>query len=148
MCYTVLLSTSSAIDLEQYNSELVTFSNDFSASQATEKLSYQHKWQVSSKSGCSCTFRHLHSTELGFGTPVDWFPEEADEISATLQFIKIIRALVANGAEVDCIDSWESSNKKTTLEELNVDLAQISDEEFRFFENYHFIFNCSTGLKR
>ena len=50
---------------------------------------------VGSKSGCSCTFRHLYSIELGFGEPVDWYPEEPDAIEATIQLASTIRRLAA-----------------------------------------------------
>ena len=89
--------------------------------------------------GCSCSFRHLYSIELGFSEPVDWYPEEEDEIKATLEVIKVIRGLLEGGAEVDCIDAWEGDSPHP-LTELEVDLGEISDEAFRFYENHHFIF--------
>ena len=54
---------------------------------------------------------------------------------------------LALAKKVDCIDIWESS-KACALQYLKVDLAKVSDEKFRFFENYHFIFDCSTGQER
>jgi hypothetical protein len=95
---------------------------------------------VGSKSVCSCTFRHLFSTELGFREPVDWFEEDEDEIEATLLFIKIVRRLIDQGYQVDCLDAWYGVAKED-ITEMKVNLENLDDEQFRFFENQHFIFN-------
>jgi hypothetical protein len=81
----------------------------------------------------------LASTELGFGAPVDWYEEEKDEIAATLTFIKIIRKLVNRGGKVDCIDIWSGMDARDILDETVI-LADIEEDQFRFFENYHFHF--------
>jgi|SRR5262245_54395680 len=138
MCYSLLLSTTSNRDLAAHNNELVRFSRDLPTIDAVSDLKHPHKWYVGSRSGCSCSFRHLYSVELGFGEPVRWYEEESDDIEATLQVIAIIRELVAGGESVDCIDAWPTETASTN--ELIVPLATVSDREFRFFENYHFIF--------
>ena len=102
-------------------------------------LRNEHHWYVGSRSGCSCTFRHLFSTELGFSEPVDWYEEDESEIAATLSFIKIIRQLVENGQRVDCIDAWNDAKQDDILERV-VNLKIVNDEQFRFFENHHFVF--------
>ena len=145
MCYVLLLSTTSDTDLAQFNNELVKFSRDLPQIAETDSLRYQYKWYIGSKSGCSCTFRHLYSIELGFGVPVDWYPEEDDGISATMQVIKIIRELVELGESVDCIDSWEHQEMcPVACKDGQVDLSRITNEEFRFFENHHFEFGNAT----
>lgn len=145
MCYVLLLSTSSDQDLTFFNNELERFSRELPTIDEAESLKYRFKWYVGSQSGCSCTFRHLSSTELGFGVPVDWYPEEPEEISATIQVIRIIRDLVGQGESVDCIDAWERHERGPVLgAEVQVDLSGIKNEEFRFFENHHFVFNNST----
>ena len=106
MCYALVLSTTSDEDLQVHNTDLVRFGLDLPDIPELQNLRYPNCWFIGSRSGCSCTFRHLHSPELGFGEPVDWYPEQADEIEATLQAAKIIRKLVAEGHEVDCIDAW------------------------------------------
>jgi len=76
---------------------------------------------------------------------VDWHPEETDEIEATLQAARIIRKLVGEGHEVDCIDAWIGGDKsREQPNTLEVDLAEIEDAEFRFFENHYFSFTIAT----
>ena len=84
MCYSVYLSTDFEGDLSQHSSALIRFEKDFTncEPEIMDLLLYEHPWYVGSKAGCSCTFRHLSSVELGFGKPVDWYAEELDEIEA------------------------------------------------------------------
>ena len=141
MCYVVLLSTTSAEDLARLNSDLLRFSRELPDEPATQALAYPQRWYVGSKTGCSCTFRHLHSIELGFGPPVDWYPEEGDEIAATLEFIAVVRALVEAGARVDCVDAWSGEAGTHGFgEPLGVDLSTLADADFRFFEDRCFDF--------
>ena len=141
MCYVVLLSTTSSVDLGADSSELVKFERELPQGAAIDRLLYPHRWYVGSKSGCSCTFRHLLSTELGFGAPEEWYPEEPDEIAATLELVRVVRRLVEEGERVDCVDAWEHADPSlVSAASRTVDLARISDEEFRFFENHHFVF--------
>jgi hypothetical protein len=142
MCYSLLLSTTSNRDLAASNNELVRFSRDLPAIPEVSDLKYAHKWYVGSRSGCSCSFRHLYSVDLGFGEPVDWSKEEQEDIDATLQVIAMIRSLIVSGESVDCIDAWLRSEASQPTE-LIVSLGTVSDREFRFFENYHFIFTNS-----
>ena len=139
MCYELILSTTSNRDLAASNTELVRFSRDVPAIAEVSDLKYAYKWYVGSRSECSCSFRHLYSVDLGFGEPVDWYKEEQEDIDATLQVIAMIRSLIASGESVDCIDAWPRPDTSGTTE-LMVDLRTVSDREFRFFENYHFIF--------
>ncbi len=141
MCYVVLLSTTSDADLARHNSEFLRFERELPGCAAVAALRYPNRWYVGSKSGCSCTFRHLHSTELGFGPPVDWYPEEADEIAGTLAFVAVVREIVEAGARVDCVDAWtKEAGTNTAGERLEVDLGEVGDADFRFFEDRHFDF--------
>lgn len=145
MCYVLLLSTTSNEDLTAHNNELVRFARELPRLAEAAKLKYPNKWYIGSKSGCSCSFRHLYSIELGFGEPVEWYEEASEELEATTQLIQIIRDLVINGQQVDCIDLWENQEMQLMVQdELEVDLSKIKDSEFRFFENYHFIFSATT----
>lgn len=139
MCYVVLLSTTSGADLGRYDSELLHFERELPEAQVVAALKYPNRWFVGSKSGCSCTFRHLHATELGFGPPVDWYPEEDDEVAGTLEFVAVVRHLVEAGERVDCIDAW-SGEAAADPAVLEVDLGEVADAEFRFFEDRHFDF--------
>jgi hypothetical protein len=73
MCYMVYISTDCADDLSVHTSDLVRFEKPTVEKQrpCPRILKHEHKWFVGSKSGCSCTFRHLcrGSIGLGFGQP-------------------------------------------------------------------------------
>ncbi len=145
MCYVLLLSTDYGGDLTSSNDELVRFSRDVPDVPEVDNLAHPQRWYVGSKSECSCTFRHLHSPELGFGEAVDWFPEEPDELEATRNFIRVVRDLVENGFKVDVIDAWgEKGYVDAEPGEMEVDLAMMRDSEFRFVENYRFEFTSAT----
>lgn len=148
MCFHVYLSTDSDEDLSRENSELVYFEKesiyfekDTIKESIVSMLEYNNKWYVGSKSGCSCTFRHLLSYDIdfGFSKPVDWYEEDEEDIAATLLFIKIVRNIIDRGNMVDCINIWTAANKEDILEKT-INLKRIADNEFRFFENHHFRF--------
>ena len=141
MCYLVYISTDFEGDLSRHNSALIRFEKDFSncAPEVMDLLLYKYSWYVASKAGCSCTFRHLSSIELGFGKPVGWYEEHLDEIEATKIFYDEISGLISQGNKVDCIEIW-SGTKKDHIKRLKVDLSLIARDDFRFFENYHFVF--------
>jgi hypothetical protein len=139
VCYSIYLSTDSDRDLRTENDELVRFRKEAAPESYRSLLRRRHHWYVGSKTVCSCTFRHLSSIELGFMAPVDWYDEGEHEILATLKFIKFVRRMKKLGYQVDCIDVWEGSEKEKIVETF-VDLDEITDGQFRFFENHHFIF--------
>jgi hypothetical protein len=145
MCYMTLLSTTSDNDLTRHNNALVAFSKKFPIVPEKKYLGFSHQWFIGSQDGCSCCFRHLggNSIELGFTIPVDWFHEDAAAIEATHQVCATIRAMVATGAQVDVVDAWaHGQTEAAPLDNtINVNLAQISDDTFRFFENYRFVFS-------
>jgi hypothetical protein len=139
MCYTLFLSTTSSEDLAQFNSEALRFENTIPEGLSFSRLLFPNKWYVGSRTGCSCSFRHLAGPEFDFGVPQDWFPEEQSDIEATLLFIRVVRSLLASGARVDCIDLWQGHDSES-VPWVSVNLGLILDEEFRFFENHHFDF--------
>ncbi len=138
MCYSIYLSTDSNKDLSNENNDLLHLKQEEIKGPIQSILKNEHQWYLGSKSICSCTFRHLHSIELGFSEPVDWYPEDDDEIAATLSFVEIARQIVEQGHQLD-IDIWEGA-AEAEIKELWIDLNDLRDDEFRFFENYHFIF--------
>ena len=142
MCYLVYISTDFEGDLSQHNAALIRFEKNFSdvEPEVLELLQYKHLWYVGSKAGCSCTFRHLLSIELGFGEPVDWYEEQSDEIEATIFFYDVVAGLISEGSRVDCIAIWEKA-QKDQIKRLAVDLLSIPRGAFRFFENHHFVFS-------
>jgi hypothetical protein len=107
--------------------------------EGADLLRHQKKWYVGSKSGCSCTFRRLLSVELGFGEPVDWYPEDDGEVRATAELYRVISRLIAQGHQVDCLDLWTGA-PKGDIKELVVKVQEVSETAFRLFENYHFVF--------
>ena len=140
MCYALILSTTSNEDLSQFNRDDIRFNQQVPDRLPANLLLYPNKWYVGSRTGCSCSFRHLYESDLGFSIPEDWFPEEESDIEATKMFVRIVRSLLAKGEHVDCIDAWEGSSEMA-FSQLPVNLSQILDEEFRFFENHHFDFS-------
>lgn len=143
MCYALLLSTSSDEDLSKHNCEEVRFSRNIADHMPVHQLLYPNRWYVGSRTGCSCSFRHLYQPDLGFGIPEDWFPEEKADIEATKLFVRLVRPLLAKGEGVDCIDAWDGTSDMP-FSKLPLNLSQIHDEEFRFFENHHFDFSISA----
>ncbi len=77
--------------------------------------------------------------QLGFGGPEDWYPETDDAVKATEGFIAVVRKLLDGGDPVDCIDVWAGAEIGRVARQ-EVDLSAVSNREFRFFENYHFVF--------
>lgn len=144
MCYLVYISTDFEGDLSQHNSALISFEKDFTNAdtEIIDLLLYEYHWYVGSKAGCSCTFHHLSSIELGFGKPVYWYEESSDEIEATKIFYDEISSLISQGNKVDCIEIW-AGTKKDQIKRLEVDLSSVPRGAFRFFENHHFVFNNS-----
>ena len=144
MCYTLLLSTSSSEDLSVQNCDLVRFEKEMPEHAPLDALRYPNIWFVGSRSGCSCSFRHLYSIELGFGEPADWYPEEREDIAATLTFVKIVKSLLSRGEQVDCIDVWRQP-EEVRLSSIEVDFGTIDEAEFRFFENHRFDFTMTIS---
>ena len=139
MCYEVYLSTDSQEDLTTHNSELVRFRRvaDPSTDPGIRLLDFPHYWYVGSKSECSCTFRHLYSVELGFGEPVDWSPEEQDEIKATRELYATLSSLLSSGYHVDLLDQWNGA-QPADITILEVSLGEVPANAFRLFENHKF----------
>ena len=139
MCYALYLSTTSKEDLTELNTDLVRFERIRPEDEDARDLLHSQRWYVGSKSGCSCTFRHLTSTELGFGEPVDWAPEEEDEILATAELYRAIRSIISGGFGVDLLNLWVGM-ERGEVTEMNIDLHSVPEAAFRLFENHHFVF--------
>lgn len=141
MCYSVYISTDSAEDLARHNTDLVWFEkvSDPESDPCISLLDFPHQWYVGSKSICSCTFRHLHSSavDLGFGGPEVWYPEEQDEIDATLQLYSVLTSLLSSQHKVDLVDRWEGT-QPDAVSTLDVSLNEVSKESFRMFEDHKF----------
>jgi hypothetical protein len=139
MCYSVYISTDSIEDLAAHNSESVRFErlSESNNDPTTVLLEYPRKWYIGSKSGCSCSFRHLMSIDLGFSDPVDWYEEEQDDIVATQELYSIFLKMLSSGYHIDLIDSWQGAQVRE-IKVLDVSLNDISNTAFRLFENHKF----------
>jgi hypothetical protein len=144
MCYIVYLSTDSDRDLSPENRPpLLTFEKDPARPEpGCGLLRHPHRRFVGAAGACSCGFRHLHSIDLGFGPPQAWYPEDAENIEATKQFYDVVAGLLAAGNRVDCVAQWEATDADA-IAHLDVDLAAVWREAFRFFEDHHFTFTLS-----
>jgi len=144
MCFMTILSTTSNDDLSLANSKLVQFIKNPIHVPEEKYLRFKNKWFLASNAGCSCNFRHLsgNSIELGFGEPEAWFPEESESVEASIQIAGNVRALLQQGANVDCVDAWAhgQENAAPLLGDIQVNIAEVSNTAFRFFENYRFSF--------
>jgi len=141
----VLLSTTTDRNLSERSvPPFVIFERDLTHSEpgVADLLRYPHRWYVGVRAACSCTFRHLSLVEIGFGAPEEWYPEEPEEIEATKQLYDVIASLVSAGQRVDCLSHW-AGTPRNTIKHLDVDLASVARDAFRFFENYHFLFSPS-----
>jgi len=140
MCYFLYISTNSDHDLAINNNEFIKFEkvqgNDEEL--PIEILSYQYIWYVGSASGCSCSFRHLMTPDLGFSEPVDWYEEGEEEIEATKKLYDILKKEVEKGKQVEIVDKWTQTELKD-IKEMEVSLSSVNRNKFRFIENYKFI---------
>lgn len=139
MCYGVYISTDSTEDLATRSSDLVLFEKvtDSDSDPCISFLDHPNRWYVGSKSGCSCTFRHLMSIDLGFSEPVDWYKEGQDELDATRELYRVLSDLVRSGHELDLVDRWEGS-KPEDIMTIDVALDDVSERAFRMFEDHKF----------
>jgi hypothetical protein len=139
MCYSVYISTDSPENLSSKNTELLLLKKVGSKTEdsSISLLSYPNIWYAGSHHQCSCGFRHIMSEELGFSEPVDWYEEESKDIEATKQFYRIIKEQIDRGFKIDIVDKWEGT-ELNSIKRLEVNLSQVSENEFRFFENYLF----------
>ncbi|MGD9612391.1 MAG: hypothetical protein AB7V22_05755 [Kiritimatiellia bacterium] len=139
MCYMLFVSTDCAEDLATRNTDLVRFEKPDPRFPAPPELRHAHVWYVGSKSGCSCTFRHLcrENVELGFREPENWFPEKPDAIAATKQLHAVLAEIVGRGGQVDLADTW-CGEETRSLQPREVSLSQVPADRFRLFEGWLF----------
>ena len=139
MCYSVYLSTNSKSDLSQRNSDLVRFERltACNSDPCTVLLEHEKRWYIGSRSGCSCSFRHLSSTELGFSDPVHWYDEDKEDIEATKELYSTLSDLISSGHQVDLLDVWHGTETDDIVT-ITVSLNEITGTSFRLFENHKF----------
>jgi len=148
MCFMTVLSTDSPRDLAQLGDAHLTFSRSVPALPEAACLEHAHRWYLGSREGCSCGFRHLMaaSASLGFGAPEDWYPEDVDDVAATLAVVAAFKCILADGAQLDCVDGWASDQPApmALAATIGVDLGTLPAGHFRFIENHRFTFTDAT----
>jgi hypothetical protein len=138
MCFSISLSTSSTSDLGVYNTPLIRFSRGFDDT-VGPLLEYAYPWTVASREQCGCGFRHAPVGEVGFRFPESWAEENELDIEATKRFESVVRDLIAEGSNVDCVNRWGSVSAMDIVS-LTVELTKLPEGYFRFLENYRFEF--------
>ena len=101
-----IVSTTSDLNLTKFNTDDVVFDRAMPGVPEEQLLKYKNKWYLGSSQGCSCGFRHLMTSnfeDLGFAEPEDRFPEDQDDIEATLKVVNIFKT----NAQFDWV-SWSS----------------------------------------
>ena len=139
MCYMAMLSTTSLRDLTAFNTPLLQMSSELPGRPEEVFLQHPQRWFVGSQYGCSCGFRHQTSIELGFAPHEEWMPEDDCDMEATLELVAMLRALIAEGAQVDCVDSWAEDAVPQHPElagDLQVDLSAVADAHFWLFSQH------------
>ncbi|MNG06522.1 hypothetical protein D3C84_897700 [compost metagenome] len=83
---------------------------------------------------------------MGFAEPVEWWPEEPEDIEATKQVVNSFHALLGEGAKLDCVDAWSSDEKADPqlAGEENINFSVTPVSSFRFFEGHRFEFSSET----
>lgn len=110
-------------------------------------LAYPHRWVLTQYAGsCYCHFRRISISLDGwtheeldpyFGPPEGWCPEDADDIEATLQAYDVFSEILAGGHRLDIVDTWNATGAEE-VRNLEVSLAGVPRDHFRFFENFRF----------
>jgi hypothetical protein len=144
VCYSLYISTDSPEDLSGRNSELIRFEKitDSNGNPCVTLLDFPNQWYIGSISGCSCEFRHLVDTALGFSDPVDWYEEQQEDLDATAQLYSILADILSAGAYVDIIDVWQGARPED-IRVLEVSFADVSKSAFRLFENHKFMLRAA-----
>lgn len=149
MCYMTIISTTSAIDLTQFNTTDVVFDKEMPGIPEEQLLKYPHKWYIGSYQGCSCGFRHLMTenfSDLVFSEPEEWFEEEPEDIEATLKLVRIFKIIIKSGSKLECINAWarDPSEPPNLKGNVVVNFSEVTETSFRLIENYHHEFIHQT----
>ncbi|MFI5387579.1 MAG: hypothetical protein ACHQ50_15835 [Fimbriimonadales bacterium] len=142
MCYSIYISTTTDEDLAALPSTLFRFERDPEAETPAMRdlLAHPHRWFLTGQGGgCSCHFRHvMGESDFGFGPPVDWYPEDEDDVESTHAVYEVFARVVNSGHQVDVVDMW-SDMMPQYVDPMEVSLSQVPAESFRFFDGKRFI---------
>lgn len=140
MCYLTLISTTSNRDLSEFDTSLMCCSRQLPDAPARQFLRYPNQWLLTSGDGCSCAFRHLGAehASLGFSAPLDWWPEDAEAVTATRQAFRMLQELAGEGALLDVVDVWadDQGGAPQLRGDVVVALEAVDETSFRFFEGH------------
>ena len=141
MCYTIYLSTTSPEPLDEDPSKLYHFWRvEDEDPEIVALLNHPNRWFLECQYGsCSCHFRHLMAeNQLAFGPPVDWSPEDGDDVEATVAVHGVFKRILASGHKLDLVDAWNSTPPEDVITQ-EVSLSDVPADHFRFFERHKFI---------
>ena len=141
MCHEIFLSTTSPQDLAELPDTLFKFQViEHEADPGNlDLLAYPQTWLLLGEhGGCSCAFRHdMSGKDAYFSAPEDWFPEDRDDIQATLGVYDLVATILSEGHKVDLVDIW-NGDEPESIQSLDVSLSAVGRDAFRFFEKYKF----------
>lgn len=141
MGYMTIISTTSDLDSCAFNSSDLIFDTQMPGIPEEQLLTYPRKWYVGSAHGCSCGFRQLlgdNFADLGFADPEEWFPENPEDVEATLKLVEVFERIALGGSKLQCIDAWcsDDASAPQLSGNLIVNLSELPRGAFRLIENY------------
>ena len=156
MCNVVHFSTTSEEDLTLLpHDHFIVQHPDEDDAPHLALLQHPNKWYLAGRfGGCSCHFRHLGVFELDpetgramgtddaeFLTPEQDPSDRSDEQERedTKVLYDLIARLVAEGHQIDLLDSWNGEDLPH-IKHLEVSFSQVPRDAFRLFEGYRFDF--------
>jgi hypothetical protein len=145
MCHLIYFSTDSDEDFLNAPTEHFRIENPAGCSEIEEIeefLAHKNIWYMGCRfGGCSCHFRHgLEGYQPVLGPHEDWMSEEDEEDNlATLGAYQFFKEIVASGHKLDVLSVWENEIPATATD-LNVSVAKLPPEHFRFVQDVRFIF--------
>lgn len=143
MCYSVYLSTTSNANLLEWGNELCKFEKEIlpDDQEIVDLLQHPNKWFITRYGGCSCHFRHFmnYPDFEAFGVPEEWREEDADDIESSAATYDLFMKLLDSESELDVVSVWTDCTAEEVTN-LEVRLADIPRDSFRFVENVMFSF--------
>lgn len=138
MCYLIFFSTTDKRNFGDSSSAFFQIEpiKSTDPDDVVDSLAHPFKWYLASRyGGCSCHYRHWPGGDPLFGPPVDWFPEDEDDVEATAGFYDFVSSIVHAGHNIDVIDIW-GPGEEEAFPTTAVRLSEVSRADFRFVENH------------
>jgi len=145
MCNSIYFSTTCPDDLTgQYGTYRLRRPGPKEITLIGDVLKHPHQWSLESGvGGCSCHFSVMIGLDgyehYEFGVPQEWMPDDPEHVAATADFYDRIKGILSAGYEVDLVTMWSEELDDELIYEVN--LNQVTREEFRFFDYATFRFS-------